>query len=98
MHKPYSFEISEADVSEFKLALQGGELLPAVQIEFVKPAGPGKVELYETVQLKNAHITSIKPKAGPSNGSKLFEITMTYPEIAIMESPGKTQGVNDWMN
>jgi type VI secretion system secreted protein Hcp len=97
MHKPVVFTVAPADAAEFKLALANGELLPAVQIEFIRPAGAGKVEIYHTIALTDAHVGSVKPLIGPGSGPKPIEITLTYTKFVVVNTAGKVQATDDWL-
>jgi type VI secretion system Hcp family effector len=82
----------------FAKALSSNEVLRSVDIEFVHPGPAGAPEIYKTMHLTNAIISSIRQL--PGNGkSKLEEITFIVQPVAIevMAKNGNKTAIDDWL-
>lgn len=82
----------------FAKALSTNEVLRSVDIEFVHPGPAGAPEIYKTMHLTNAIISSIRQL--PGNGkSKLEEITFIVQPVAIevLAKNGNKAAMDDWL-
>jgi type VI secretion system secreted protein Hcp len=82
-----------ASSPQLQRALTSSELLKEVVIEFYRPNGIGTAELYETIRLTDAMITSIQNRGAVSaaKGSRpTEEISFAYEKIEITYTKGKT--------
>ncbi|HLK17048.1 MAG TPA: type VI secretion system tube protein TssD [Fimbriimonadaceae bacterium] len=96
MHKPIIMTISAADGREFQTALKTNENLPAVQILFWRPSSAGKIEQYETLNLKDATVVKIEMRKSSGRQTSDMQITLNYQKIESSYSRGKVQAADDW--
>jgi type VI secretion system secreted protein Hcp len=98
-----------ASSPQFFQALVTNEVLKSVLFEFFHTTPDGLEEVYHTVKLTNATISSIRYMTGSdgesSNSSKhsgaydtheLEEVGFTYQRIELENKPGKTSAEDDW--
>jgi len=80
-------------------ALTNNEALKSVLFEFVRPTAQGSEEVYQTIKLTNAAISSIRWYTGEAksgtgassqNQRELEEISFTFQQIEIENKPGGT--------
>jgi type VI secretion system secreted protein Hcp len=78
------------------------EVLPQVELEFLRTGPQGIESVFETVTLTNATISAVKqyigfPDAGePPNPHPLENVSFTFQKIEITNAEGKTMAVDDW--
>jgi type VI secretion system secreted protein Hcp len=78
-------------------ALATNEVLRTVLIEFVRSSPRGVEEVYQTVKLTNATVSSIRMHIGdPPNDRALEDVSFTFQRIEIENRVGKTMAVDDW--
>jgi type VI secretion system secreted protein Hcp len=88
--------VKDADKTSqfFAQAAAKGELLPAVLFEFTRRGGDGKTEVYQTVRLTNALISSVKTL----NGDRpMLEISFTFQKIEYQHKQGKNAATDSWV-
>jgi type VI secretion system secreted protein Hcp len=100
-HKPIKIT-KETDASSLQLARAAAsrEVLREVVIEFVHTDPQEKEEVYQTVTLTNALITSIQKRgsghAGGSHTLEQEEIEITFQKIEVTNKEGKKTANDDW--
>lgn len=83
-------------------ALVTNEVLKTVRLEFFRPTGNGAEEVFHTIELTNATVSSLKDYNGSAsvNGkptlSNLEEVSFYFQKITIMNKDGKTEAQDDW--
>lgn len=85
---------------QLQRALATGEVLKEVVFEFYRPTGKGQNELYETIRLNDALISSIqrRAEANASHGAPQEEITFEYEKIQISHNQGKNSTTPEKLN
>jgi type VI secretion system Hcp family effector len=79
----------------FVQAAAKGELLPAVLFEFSRRGSDGKTEVYQTVRLTNALISSVHMLNGGDR--PMQEISFTFQKIEYEHKQGKAAAADSWM-
>ncbi len=75
-------------------AASTGEVLTSVVMEFVRPSPRGGEEVYKTLVLTDALISSLQKLPG---GTKpMEEITFNFEKIEFKSRDGKTMAMDDW--
>lgn len=77
----------------FQSAAANGELLPAVLIEFTRPNGNGQTEVFQTVRLTNAMVSSVK-MSGDQN--LMEEVSFTFQKIEYNHPDGLPKENANW--
>lgn len=77
----------------FVKAAASGELLPAVLFEFTRARGSG-TEVYQTVRLTNAIVSSVKTINGGDR--PMEEISFTFQKIEYQHKDGAAAAPNTW--
>jgi type VI secretion system secreted protein Hcp len=83
-------------------AASTNEVLPQVELEFLRSNPAGMESVFETVTLTNATISAVKqyigfPDAGePPNPHPQENVSFTFQKIEITNAEGKTTAVDDW--
>jgi type VI secretion system secreted protein Hcp len=82
------------------------EVLKSVLFEFVHTTAEGSEEIYHTIKLSNATVSSIAQRMtepqeggarrGGSESKELEEIALTFQTIEIENKVGKTMAADDW--
>jgi type VI secretion system Hcp family effector len=88
-----------ASSPQLKQAMETGELLTSVDIEFVHP-GPKGPEAYKTIHMTNVIVTSITQSAtGGAGSGKKETITFTaeMENIQMKSKDGNKMAMDDWM-
>lgn len=83
----------------------GNEVLTSVEFDFVRAGANGQDDVFQTVRLTNATITSVKDfvrdaesSSGSSQSSEALEdVAFTFQKIQIVNNDGKTTMSDDWM-
>jgi type VI secretion system secreted protein Hcp len=99
-HKPIKIT-KETDASSPQLAraAAGRETLREVVIEFVRTGPKGGEQLYQTITLTNALVTSVQRTHGARAGKESHEqeeISFTYQKIEVKDAKGKVSAGDDW--
>jgi type VI secretion system secreted protein Hcp len=109
-HGPITFtkEWGPASPQLFQ-ALVTNEILKTVKFEFIHTTPEGKEEVYFTIELENATVSSIKYATGMGDDSsassrhteaydthELETVSLTYKKITASHLPGKTSASDDW--
>jgi type VI secretion system Hcp family effector len=81
----------------FVQAAAKGELLPAVLFEFTRRGSDGKTEVYQTVRLTNALISSVHMLNVNGGDRPMQEISFTFQKIEYEHKQGKTAATDSWM-
>lgn len=100
-HKPIKIT-KETDASSPQLAraAAGREALREVVIEFVRRGPKGQEEVYQTVTLTNAVLSSIERRRGGAAGKdthELEDVSFTYQKIEVTNAHGKVSAGDDWL-
>jgi type VI secretion system Hcp family effector len=77
----------------FQSAAANGELLPAVLIEFTRPNGNGQTEVFQTVRLTNAMVSSVKMSGGQN---LMEEVSFTFQKIEYNHKDGLPSANDNW--
>ena len=77
----------------FQSAAAKGELLPAVLFEFTRSRGT-QTEVYQTVRLTNALVSSVKMVNGGDR--PMEEISFTFQKIEYQNKDGAAAAGNSW--
>ena len=77
----------------FVKAAAQGELLPAVLFEFKRTGSNGQPEVYQTVRLVNAMVSSVKTISGNRPGE---EVSFTFQKIEYQHKDGKAAAADNW--
>jgi type VI secretion system secreted protein Hcp len=77
-------------------AMNTGEVLTSVRMEFARPGAGGAEMVYKTLELTNATIISVRRLPGGS-GQGLEEVSFTFQKIEARDKNGKTMAMDDWM-
>ena len=77
-------------------AMNAGEVLTSVEMEFVRPGADGADVVYKTLKLTNATIASVRRLPG-GNGPGLEEVSFTFQKIEAKGRDGRTMAMDDWM-
>ena len=77
----------------FQSAAANGELLPAVLIEFTRPNGNGQPEVFQTVRLTNAMVSSVKMSGGQN---LMEEVSFTFQKIEYNHKDGLPSENDNW--
>lgn len=83
-------------------ALTTNEVLKSVLIEFVRTGPTGIAEVYQTIRLTNATVSSVRmhvndPQPGGAVDNRpLAEVAFTFQRIEMENRPGKTMAVDEW--
>jgi type VI secretion system secreted protein Hcp len=88
-----------ASSPQLKQAMDTGEVLLSVDIEFVHPGARGP-EVYKTIHMTNVMVSSITQSATSGAGSGKKEIVKFDAEtesIQMMSKDGKKMAMDDWM-
>lgn len=102
-HKPVCFvkELGAASPQLFQ-AITQNEVLKTVLFEFVRPGAEGTADIFHTIKLTNATVSSLKdytgvaPGRGPQDARTLEEACFTFQKIEIENKTGKTTAADDW--
>jgi type VI secretion system secreted protein Hcp len=96
-HKPIKItkEVGEASPQLLR-ALNTGEVLRSVVIEFVRPGPKGKEEVYEAVRLENALVDGIQKSGKTAHETE--QISLTYEKIEVTKANGKNTASDDWLS
>jgi type VI secretion system secreted protein Hcp len=98
-HKPIKIT-KETDASSPQLAraAAGRETLREVVIEFVRTGPKGGEQVYQTITLTNALLTSVQRAQGRASKEPRphEELTFTYQKIEVKNSNGKVSAGDDW--
>jgi type VI secretion system secreted protein Hcp len=91
-HKPIKItkEVGAASPQLLR-ALNTGEVLRSVVIEFVRPDPKGREEVYRTVRLENALVGGIQKNGKTERETE--QISLTYQKIEVTNANGKNPGV-----
>jgi type VI secretion system secreted protein Hcp len=101
-HKPIEIT-KETDASSPQLAraAAGRETLREVVIEFVRRGPQEKEQVYQTITLTNAIVSSFQKRgvspAGRTGKTEQEEIEITYQTIEVRNSSGKVSAGDDWV-
>ncbi len=100
-HKPIKIT-KETDASSPQLAraAASGEVLREVVIEFVRSGPKGQEQVYQTITLTNALLTSIQRTHGAAASKdphEREEISFTFQKIEVKDSRGKVSATDDWV-
>ncbi|HEY6306729.1 MAG TPA: type VI secretion system tube protein TssD [Candidatus Angelobacter sp.] len=100
MHKPITItkEVDAASPQFFR-ALTDHEALREVVIEFVHAGPQGKEEVYQTVTLTDAVVSSIHKVTGAHPGRnthELEEVSLVFQKIEVSNKAGKKTASDDW--
>ncbi len=88
-----------ASSPQLKQAMDTGEVLSSVDIEFVHPGGKGP-EVYKTIHMTNVMVSSITQSATSGAGSGKREIitfTADMTNVQMLSKDGKKSAMDDWM-
>ncbi|HVS80766.1 MAG TPA: type VI secretion system tube protein Hcp [Pyrinomonadaceae bacterium] len=77
----------------FQIAAVQGELLPAVLFEFTRTRG-GQTEVYQTVRLTNAMVSSVKMLNGLDR--PMEEVSFTFQKIEYQNKDGAAAATDNW--
>ena len=89
-------------------ALVTNEVMKTVKFEFIHTTLDGQEEIYHTVELTNATVSSIEYITGKGESAEsaktsaaydtreLEQVAFTYQKILIENKPGKTSAQDDW--
>ena len=77
----------------FVKAAANGELLPAVVFEFTRARG-SSTEVYQTVRLTNAIVSSVKTVNG--DGRPMEEVSFTFQKIQYENKDGAAAAPDSW--
>lgn len=98
MHETFSI-MKEVDRASpmFLAAKNSGEVLSAVEIDFVKPGTNGNI--YKSFSAKNAMVTSIRLMPGAGAGKQMEEITFAVDnvDITLKDAKGGKSATDDWL-
>lgn len=103
IHMPMTItkEVDKASPKLFQ-ALTSGEQLTSAKLEYYRISPQGKEELYYTVEVKNAIITSMRKHVpvclDPSNKSMghMEEVSFTYETIVETFTPDGIEAQDSW--
>ncbi len=76
-------------------AASTNEVLKSVVIEFVRP-GMGGSEVYKTLEMTDAIISSVRRLPGAGGKAAMEEVTFVYQKIEFKDKSGKTMAMDDW--
>jgi type VI secretion system Hcp family effector len=71
-----------------------GELLPAVLFEFKRTSGSGQPEIFQTVRLTNAIVSSVKTINGGDR--PMEEVSFTFQKIEYNHKDGSAAAGDNW--
>ncbi len=83
-------------------AVATNEVLKSVVIEFIRTGATGVQEVYQTIRLTNATVSSVRmhvnepQPGGPADNRALADVAFAFQRIEIENRPGKTMAVDDW--
>lgn len=72
-------------------------------VEFIRAGQAGKEEVYQTIRLTNATVSSIRmhvneaQAGGPGDNRALADVSFTFQRIEVEHKTGRTMAVDDWM-
>ncbi|HKV05378.1 MAG TPA: type VI secretion system tube protein TssD [Candidatus Acidoferrales bacterium] len=102
-YAPVSFTKQwDASSPQIFQAAATGETLSLVQFDFVRTALDGRENVYETIKLTDAIISSVKDYIGyPQHGEQsdtheLEEVEITFQKIEVTYNDGKSTFMDDW--
>jgi type VI secretion system Hcp family effector len=78
----------------FVSAAANGELLPAVLFEFKRTSGSGQPEIFQTVRLTNAMVSSVKTINGGDR--PMEEVSFTFQKIEYNHKDGQAAAGDNW--
>jgi type VI secretion system Hcp family effector len=78
----------------FVSAAANGELLPAVLFEFKRASGSGQPEVFQTVRLTNATVSSVKTINGGDR--PMEEVSFTFQKIEYNHRDGAAAARDNW--
>jgi type VI secretion system Hcp family effector len=83
----------------FAKAMNSGEVLSSVDIEFVHNGASANPEVYKTLHLSNAIITAIHPVGGGGTDRPVESITFVADtqDIVAKNKNGGKSAIDDWM-
>jgi len=81
---------------QFRRAAATNEVLSEVVIQSVRSGSNGEDQVYRTITLKNALVTGVK-EIGGNRTNEEEEIQLTFQQIVITDSMGKTTATDDWL-
>ncbi len=83
-------------------AVATNEVLKSVVIEFIRTGATGVQEVYQTIRLTNATVSSVRmhvnepQPGGPAENRALADVAFAFQRIEIENRPGKTMAADDW--
>jgi type VI secretion system secreted protein Hcp len=102
-YTPITFtKMLDASSPQIIQAATSNEVLALVEFDFVHAGLDGKENIYQTIKLTNAVISSVKeymgfPNAGePSDSRQLEDVSFTFQKIEFSNNEGKTTVMDDW--
>jgi type VI secretion system Hcp family effector len=75
-------------------AFTSGDLLPGVQFEFIRSSSTARPEVYQTVRLSNAMVSSVKRLNGGDRPTE--EVSFTFQKIEYSHKNGPAAAPNSW--
>jgi type VI secretion system secreted protein Hcp len=104
-HRPVTVEKEWGAASpQIFRALTRNELLPSVVFEFWKSDKTGAEQVYHTIKLKNATVSSLKMSADeveserdPHGRGEIEEISFTFETIQLENVAGDTRATDTWV-
>jgi type VI secretion system secreted protein Hcp len=96
-HNPITI-VKQVDVSSPQLsqAARSNELMREVLIQSVRTEPSGKEQVYQTIQLTNATVTSVERMAGGARNES-ERITLIYQKIQVTDSKGGVTATDNWI-
>jgi type VI secretion system secreted protein Hcp len=77
-------------------AMSTGEVLTSVDIEFVHPGAKGP-EVYKTLHLTDAVVTSIQPSGAGAEKTEAITFTIENQNVQAMSKNGGKTAMDDWL-
>lgn len=96
-HQPVAIRksVDSASPALFQAAANS-EVLQKVVFEIVRTGPAGKEQLYQTVTLTNARVSSAKKTGGKGTTNEQEEIEFTFAKIVMTDANGKVTATDDW--